>query len=92
MPAAMTDTTETKFQTNNYLPRTETKADVVIKLLRRKNGATIADLQKATGWQAHSVRGLLSGTVTKRMGLGVESKPDSKGTRRYRVAKGSAAR
>ena len=88
----MNDTTETTPQTNNYLPRTETKANVVIKLLRRKNGATIADLQKATGWQAHSVRGLLSGTVKKRMGLYVESKPDSKGTRRYRVAKASAAR
>jgi hypothetical protein len=86
------DTIETKRQIGGAQPHTETKSGKVVKLLRRKNGATIADLQKATGWQAHSVRGFLSGTVKKRMGLGVESNLDSKGTRRYRVAKGQAAR
>ncbi len=64
----------------------ETKTDKVIKLLRRKNGATIADLQKATGWQAHSVRGFLSGTLKKRMRLAVTSEADAKGIRRYRIA------
>jgi hypothetical protein len=91
MSATIRMTSTTKRQIDGPLPRTETKADVVVRLLRRKNGASIADLQKVTGWQAHSVRGFLSGTVKKRMGLGVESNLDSKGTRRYRIAKGQAA-
>ena len=88
MPEAINDTTQTKRPAVRGHSSTETKTDKVVKLLRRKNGATIADLQKATGWQAHSVRGLLSGTVRKRMGINVESGPDSRGTRRYRVAEG----
>lgn len=60
-------------------------SEAAIDLLRRKNGATIADVQKATGWQAHSMRGFLSGTVRKRLGLDVESESDSKGMRRYRI-------
>lgn len=85
----MTETTTTKTasaQRNQAAPGLPTtKADKVIKLLRRKNGATIADMQKATGWQAHSVRGLLSGTVRKRMGLDVTSqRPDGK-ERRYHI-------
>lgn len=65
----------------------ETKTAIVIKLLRRKNGATVADLQKATGWQAHSVRGFLSGTLKKRMRLAVISEADAMGVRRYRISK-----
>jgi hypothetical protein len=54
-------------------------------LLKRPGGATLKDLQKATGWQAHSIRGLLSGTVAGKMGLKVSSiKPES-GERRYAV-------
>jgi hypothetical protein len=86
MPQEIDAKIKAKHQIGGARPRTET--DVVVRLLRRKNGATIADLQNATGWQAHSVRGLLSGTVKKRMGLCVECNTDGKGTRRYRVAKG----
>lgn len=46
------------------------KTEQVIKLLRRKNGASIADLQKATGWQPHSVHGFLAGL--RKRGLKVE--------------------
>ncbi len=63
-----------------------TKAEQVIKLLRRKNGATLIDLQTATGWQAHSVHGFLSGTVRKRMGLPLKSEVTDKGERRYLIA------
>lgn len=63
-----------------------TKAEQVIKLLQRKNGASIGDLQKATGWQAHSVHGFLSGTVKKRMGLPLKSEVTGKGERRYLIA------
>jgi Protein of unknown function (DUF3489) len=88
MPEAITDTSVSKRQKGRTQPNTETKVDKVVRLLRRKNGATLTELQKATGWQPHSVRGLLSGTIRKRMGLDLQSEPDSKGTRRYRVAAG----
>jgi len=68
-------------------PRCATKSEKIIRLLKRPAGATIADLQKATGWQAHSVRGFLSGTVKKRMGSAVISEKDDKGVRRYKVAR-----
>ena len=38
-----------------------TKTDAVLKLLGRQQGATVAQLQKATGWQPHSVRAALTG-------------------------------
>ena len=57
----------------------------LLKLVRRKTGASIEEMASATGWQAHSVRGAISGTLRKRLGLTVErSKTD--GVTRYRVA------
>jgi hypothetical protein len=82
---SMTSTT-TKAVEPKTKPTAESKTDKVVKLLRRKSGATISDLQKATGWQAHSVRGFLSGTLKRRMGLAVVGETDGKGVRRYRVA------
>lgn len=64
------------------------KSEVILKLLRRKKGASIEEMQQATGWQAHSVRGFLSGSVKKRMGLALTSAPASDGTRRYVVVVG----
>ena len=65
--------------------RAGTKIARLIALLRRKDGATIADLTEATGWQAHSVRGALSGTLKKKLGLAVASdKVDGRG-RVYRI-------
>lgn len=64
---------------------TKTKADSVIALLRRKNGATLPDLMQATAWQTHSVRGFISGTLKKRMGLTVTSEKRANGERRYRI-------
>jgi hypothetical protein len=55
--------------------------------LRSKEGATIAEMAKATGWQTHSIRGFLSGHVTKKMGFVVESSKDDGGERTYRIAK-----
>jgi Protein of unknown function (DUF3489) len=65
--------------------KTGSKAEAVLGLLRRKKGASIEEMQTATGWQAHSLRGLLSGTIGKRMGLALESTPDKSGVRRYRI-------
>jgi hypothetical protein len=68
-----------------------TKTNQVLGLLRRARGASISDLTTTTGWQAHSVRGFLSGTVKKKMGLVVASEKDGKGVRRYRIATDVAA-
>jgi hypothetical protein len=43
--------------------RSGTKLAAVVDLLRRKRGATIEEITSATGWQAHSVRGALSGVI-----------------------------
>jgi hypothetical protein len=63
------------------------KSDQVLLLLRRKGGASIAELQKQTGWQPHSVRGFLSGTVKKKLGLKLGSERTEKGERRYAIGK-----
>ena len=65
--------------------REGSKAAKVLGLLRRSGGVTLKELMKATGWQPHSVRGFLSGTVGKRMKLTVASAKDAYGERRYSV-------
>jgi Protein of unknown function (DUF3489) len=68
-------------------PRTKpTKADRLLKLLKSKRGVTLMQLQEASGWQAHSVRGFLSGTVKTRLGLKLVAETGTDGKRRYRVA------
>lgn len=52
----------------------QTKSAQALALLRRSNGATLEELMAATGWQAHSVRGFLSGTVRKKLELTLQSR------------------
>jgi hypothetical protein len=47
----------------------------------------MAEIAKATDWQNHSIRGFISGNVTKKMGLAVESSKNEAGERTYRIAK-----
>ena len=66
-------------------PRPGTKQALLIDLLKRKKGATIAEIVAATGWQAHSVRGAISGALKKKLGLMVTSGPVEKRGRVYRI-------
>jgi DNA-binding MarR family transcriptional regulator len=67
------------------LLRAGTKLALLLDLLQRKGGATIAEVMKATGWQAHSVRGAISGALKKKLGLAVASdKVEGRG-RVYRI-------
>ncbi len=65
--------------------REGSKKAIVLEMLRRPAGATLADIQSATGWQAHSVRGFISGSLSKKMGIKVESFKTDAG-RFYRIA------
>jgi hypothetical protein len=58
-----------------------TKLSEAIGLMRRTDGANIAELMAATGWQAHSVRGAIAGAIKKRLGLDVSTeKVEGRGT------------
>jgi len=63
----------------------QTKQQTCIDLLGRREGATIEELQEATGWQKHSVRGFLAGAVRKKLGLTLISEKLDAGPRRYRI-------
>ena len=63
--------------------RDGSKASQVLDLLKRADGVTLAELMKATGWQAHSVRGFLSGTIGKKLGIAVASTKSVDGERTY---------
>ena len=65
--------------------RDGSKTATILDLLKRKDGATLKELMKASGWQPHSVRGFLSGTVGKKMGLAVTSTKGEDGERTYSV-------
>lgn len=56
----------------------------LIALLHRPEGATLSDMTTATGWQAHSVRGVMSGVIKKKLGLDIVSEKLN-GGRIYRI-------
>jgi len=75
-----------KGRTSPAVVRPGTKQALLIDLLKRKKGATIEEIAEATGWQAHSVRGAISGALKKKLGLAVTAeKVDDRG-RVYRIA------
>jgi Protein of unknown function (DUF3489) len=60
------------------------KQDGVIAMLRRPEGATVDEVASATGWQRHTVRGVFSGTLKKKLGLTLASAKEERG-RVYRI-------
>ena len=89
----------TKMKTNSKSPPRKTavalkplstkdgpKKDVVLRMLRRQNGASIAELAEATEWQNHSVRGFLAATVRKKLELPLASTKEADADRRYHIA------
>ena len=66
--------------------RDGSKAAKILDLLKRADGATLAEITKETDWQAHSVRGFLS-TAGKKHGLKIESTRTGAGERTYKIAK-----
>src|ERR1035437_6737562 len=69
------------------VPREFSKKSIVLDLLRRPKGATMAEIAKATDWQNHSIRGFISGNLAKKMGLTVESTKNEAGERTYKIGK-----
>jgi hypothetical protein len=66
------------------------KQEEVIAMLRRAEGATVDEVVSATGWQRHTVRGVFSGTLKKKLGLTLASVKEKRG-RVYRIAEPARA-
>jgi len=66
--------------------REGSKKAIVLELIRRPDGASLKEIMNATDWLAHSVRGFISGSLGKKMGLNVESFKRADGERAYRTA------
>ena len=71
---------------------TGTKQSHLIAMLRSPSGTSIQAMTGATGWQPHTVRGVISGVLRKRLGLNVScSAPDASGGRTYRIVDAAKA-
>lgn len=78
-------TPKRKSTTSGPQTGTSSKTNLVVKKLRSVKGATLGQLADLTGWQQHSVRGFLSGTVRKKPELTLVSELDKDNVRRYRI-------
>ena len=70
--------------------RPPSKQNAVIAMLRRPEGATVEEVASATVWQRHTVRGVFSGTLKKKLGLSLASAKEERG-RVYRIAEPASA-
>ena len=71
--------------TAEVVARPDSKTAKVLAMLRQTEGATLQQIMSVTGWQAHSVRGFVSGTLGKKLHLTVVSAKGEDGQRRYSV-------
>ena len=65
--------------------REGTKQALVIEMLRRTEGATIAEIVEATGWASHTTRGFFAGALKKKLGLSIVSEKDESRGRTYHI-------
>jgi hypothetical protein len=68
-----------------FASREGSKGAQILDLLKRPGGATLQEIMKVSEWQPHSVRGFISGTLGKKMGLTVESTKSDGGERTYSI-------
>jgi len=66
-------------------PRSGTKQALVINMLKRPAGATTDQIMEKTAWRRHTVRGVISGAIKKKLGLNVVSEKNSDGVQCYRI-------
>ena len=66
--------------------RANSKQAQVLAMLRRPEGATLAQICACTGWQQHTVRGTFAGAFKKKLGLDISSTKDQGAERVYRIA------
>jgi hypothetical protein len=83
----MPDTSTDNVITKPHCFDPATKVGAMVHLLRRARGATLVELQEETGWQAHSVRGAISGTLRKRHSLDVTTSQVKNRGRVYKLPK-----
>lgn len=91
-PVAAKSTRHLKLPERTVEPASRSKQQKCLDLLARRDGATLAELIAATDWQPHSVRGFLSGTVKKKLGLTLVSSRDDNGARRYALDRAGRGR
>jgi hypothetical protein len=70
------------------LPRASKQAEV-IGLLRRPEGVTVDEVRAVTGWQPHTVRGVFSGALKKKLGFAIVAAKEERG-QVYRIAEAGA--
>jgi len=84
MPKRKKTTARKPAATKTASPKPHTKRDQLLALLRRAEGVTIEQAAKALAWQSHSVRGIISGVLKKRLGCTITSEKGD-AARVYRV-------
>lgn len=84
-PTAASEPNTSTATTSPRMPRAGSKLAIMIAMLEREQGTTIEEMAAATGWQVHSVRGVLSATVTKKLGYQITSEKLAGQSRVYRI-------
>jgi hypothetical protein len=87
-PAAITEASSQPAPTaapRERKTREGTKQALVIEMLRRPEGATIAEIAEVSGWLSHTIRGMIAGALRKKLGLEINSSKDAGRGRVYKL-------